>query len=213
MTDPSRDEVVSMAREAGAAPEDGVNGFWVAQTEDLQRLIALARAPLVAENERLNVRWDRSVTVNMALQAEVDKTNRALDVALTKGREAFEERDALTVELAAMKSGEPVGMSSGEQKCYCGNHVSLQMVSGGGAPEGYLGKVTLRIGDQYRDYYTHPQPSAVKVVRGMVEALEGVLDAPKDTASQFWSCSGGVYEAHQCSQAITIGQQWLKEQK
>jgi len=52
MTTLSKDEVVKMAREAGAAPEDGVNGFWVAQTEDLQRLIALARAPLVAELEQ-----------------------------------------------------------------------------------------------------------------------------------------------------------------
>ena len=51
-------------------------------------------------------------------------------------------------------------MEAGEQPCFCDEHVSLQMVSGGGAPEGYLGKVTLRIGDQYRDYYTHPQPKA-----------------------------------------------------
>jgi hypothetical protein len=39
-----------------------------------------------------------------------------------------------------------------EAFCYCNKDVSLQMVSGGGAPEGYLGKVTLRIGDQYREY-------------------------------------------------------------
>jgi hypothetical protein len=49
--------------------------------------------------------------------------------------------------------------NSGRQFCYCDDGVSLQMVSGGGAPEGYLGKVTLRIGDQYREYSTHPAPS------------------------------------------------------
>ena len=40
--------------------------------------------------------------------------------------------------------------------CYCNKEVSLQMVSGGAAPEGYLGKVTLRVGDQYRDYFAQP---------------------------------------------------------
>ncbi len=50
-----------------------------------------------------------------------------------------------------------------EDFCYCNKDVSLQIVSGGGAPEGYLGKVTLRIGDQYRDYYTHPAESAQQV--------------------------------------------------
>lgn len=39
-----KDEIVKMAREAGAAPEDGVSGFWVAQTEDLQRFATLSRA-------------------------------------------------------------------------------------------------------------------------------------------------------------------------
>jgi hypothetical protein len=47
-----------------------------------------------------------------------------------------------------------------EDFCYCNDDVSLQMVSGGGAPEGYLGKMTLRIGDQYRDFYTHPPPAS-----------------------------------------------------
>ena len=48
----TKDEIVKMAREAGAAPEDGVSGFWVAQTEDLQRFATLCRAPLIAELEQ-----------------------------------------------------------------------------------------------------------------------------------------------------------------
>ena len=33
-------------------------------------------------------------------------------------------------------------------------------------------------------------------------ALEGVLDAPVGVAAQFWSCTGGVYEAVECNNAI-----------
>ena len=42
----------------------------------------------------------------------------------------------------------PVQMDS----CFCHDGVSLQMVSGGAAPEGYLGKVTLLIDGEYVDY-------------------------------------------------------------
>jgi hypothetical protein len=52
-----------------------------------------------------------------------------------------------------------IDSKASEDFCYCHDGVSLQMVSGGGAPDGYLGKVTLRIGDQYRDFYTHHQAS------------------------------------------------------
>jgi len=36
--------------------------------------------------------------------------------------------------------------------CFCHSGASLQMVSGGGAPEGYLGRVTLLIDGEYVDY-------------------------------------------------------------
>ena len=36
--------------------------------------------------------------------------------------------------------------------CYCDSHVSLQIVSGGASKEGYLGRVTLKIDDEYVDY-------------------------------------------------------------
>ena len=35
-----------------------------------------------------------------------------------------------------------------------------------------------------------------------IAALEGVLDAPVGVAAQFWSCTGGVYEAVECNNAI-----------
>jgi hypothetical protein len=39
-----------------------------------------------------------------------------------------------------------------EDFCFCHDGVSLQIVSGGAAPEGYLGKVTLLIDGKYVDY-------------------------------------------------------------
>ena len=94
-----KDEIVKMAREAGAAPEDGVNGFWVAQTEDLQRLIALARAPLVAENERLKkITWEPPFHNGNS----AEHWNK---VAVMR----YQENCALKAELAALRgSGEAV---------------------------------------------------------------------------------------------------------
>ena len=51
---------------------------------------------------------------------------------------------------------EPVAMPEHEDFCYCGNEISLQMVSGGAAPEGLYGRVTLKVGDKYVNYYAAP---------------------------------------------------------
>ncbi len=164
-------------------------------------------APLVAKVERLNVRWDRSVTVNMSLQAEVDKTNRALDVALTKGREAFEERDALKTELASMKAGEPVAWR-------------VHPFDYGIGSEG-VHALTMRQdqvmvwrnkGWNVQPLYTTPQPSAVKVVRELVEALEAVEALIEHqytgTRDGMNALQNAANDAHG---ALKIGQQFLKE--
>ena len=49
---------------------------------------------------------------------------------------------------ALMQQAEPVAWDP----CFCHDGVSLQIVSGGAAPEGYLGKVTLLIDGEYVDY-------------------------------------------------------------
>ena len=45
-----------------------------------------------------------------------------------------------------------------EDSCFCHSGVSLQSVSGGAAPEGYLGKVTLLIDGEYVDYVKAQSP-------------------------------------------------------
>jgi hypothetical protein len=45
-----------------------------------------------------------------------------------------------------------------EDFCYCNKSVSLQMVSGGAAPEGYLGRVTLLIDGEYVEYFRAQPP-------------------------------------------------------
>ncbi len=47
-----------------------------------------------------------------------------------------------------------------EDFCYCDDDISLQMVSGGAAPEGLYGRVTLKIGDAYVNY-VKAQPAPV----------------------------------------------------
>ena len=43
--------------------------------------------------------------------------------------------------------------SSEESYCFCNDEISLQMISGGGSPEGYRGRVTLLLDDDmYIDY-------------------------------------------------------------
>lgn len=44
-----------------------------------------------------------------------------------------------------------------QRSCYCGEEISLQSVSGGHAPEGLYGRVTLRIGSHYVDYVRKPE--------------------------------------------------------
>jgi len=39
-----------------------------------------------------------------------------------------------------------------EDFCFCNSDISLQIVSGGAAPEGLYGRVTLKVGEDYVDY-------------------------------------------------------------
>lgn len=67
-----------------------------------------------------------------------------------------------------------------EQPCYCGPAASLQMVSGGAAPEGYLGKVTLLIDGAYVDYVKAQPPLPVQKPDELTIAyMSGLYDGKK----------------------------------
>lgn len=51
-----------------------------------------------------------------------------------------------------------------------------------------------------------------QVVQQALEALEGVLDKHEGLSTQFWSCSGGVYEAVACNEAIEALKAALSQQ-
>lgn len=77
----------------------------------------------------------------------------------------------------------PVSPLGIEDFCFCNNEVSLQSVSGGGAPEGYLGKVRLKINGEYVSYVrekTPPAQPAERVVEGMVLVPEKWTPAMRD---------------------------------
>ena len=60
-----------------------------------------------------------------------------------------------------------------QDSCFCHSGVSLQMVSGGAAPEGYLGWVTLLIDGAYVDY-VRARPAQEQVAR--IAVLEAALN-------------------------------------
>lgn len=145
MTDLTKDEIVKMAREAGAAPEDGVSGFWVAQTEDLQRFATLCRAPLVAENEGLK---------------------ESLESVLSQ----LKERDA---ELARVRAGEPFGWYSAKEDDFMldkirKTHERLN------SHTHRIGKYDTALFTAPQPA-AQEQTSAVPVVEQLVEALDGLF--------------------------------------
>ena len=66
----------------------------------------------------------------------------------------------------------PVSPLGIEDFCFCNNEVSLQSVSGGAAPEGYLGRVRLKINGEFVSYVresAQPAESVAEAVRCLVE--------------------------------------------
>ena len=58
----------------------------------------------------------------------------------------------MTDKARAVADVEPVRLSPSEDFCYCDHEISLQTVSGGAAPEGLYGRVTLKVKGQYIAY-------------------------------------------------------------
>lgn len=60
-----------------------------------------------------------------------------------------------------------------EDLCYCNDEISLQIVSGGAAPEGLYGRVTLKVNGEYVNYVKAP-PAARSIgeIAGVVEAAQ-----------------------------------------
>lgn len=64
-----------------------------------------------------------------------------------------------------------------EDFCFCGDHVSLQMVSGGAAKEGYLGRITLKVDGEYVEYVKEERElDLLAYVEQMREVIETLND-------------------------------------
>ena len=88
-------------------------------------------------------------TVEQALYALEGLFGRSGGVAVWRLGGSDAPRQAITALRTALgQQAEPVN----QVFCFCHDGVSLQIVSGGAAPEGYLGKVTLLIDGEYVDY-------------------------------------------------------------
>ena len=72
---------------------------------------------------------------------------------------------------------EPVKLSPFEDFCYCDHEISLQIVSGGAAPEGLYGRVTLQVKGEYVDYVPASALAALRAENERLrEALEVLLE-------------------------------------
>ena len=87
------------------------------------------------------------------LQQALDALDRAISDDRAYIRECKDAAEAIRAHLAAQPA-------PAEDFCYCDDDISLQMVSGGAAPEGLYGRVTLKIGDAYVNY-VKAQPALV----------------------------------------------------
>jgi hypothetical protein len=91
-------------------------------------------------------------TPHRTLQMALDALDRAISDDRAYIRECKDAAEAIRAHLAAQPA-------PAEDFCYCDDDISLQMVSGGAAPEGLYGRVTLKIGDAYVNY-VKAQPAA-----------------------------------------------------
>jgi hypothetical protein len=92
-------------------------------------------------------------TPHRTLQMALDALDRAISDDRAYIRECKDAAEAIRAHLAAQPA-------PAEDFCYCDDDISLQMVSGGAAPEGLYGRVTLKIGDAYVNY-VKAQPAPV----------------------------------------------------
>jgi len=86
------------------------------------------------------------MTTNLGQEIEQEPNQWREMVVVSLVREGVNKHRAR--ELADHFAAQPEQQDS----CFCHDGVSLQIVSGGAAPEGYLGKVTLLIDGKYVDY-------------------------------------------------------------
>lgn len=64
------------------------------------------------------------------------------------------------------------------QFCFCGDEISLQIVSGGAAPEGLYGRVTLKVNGEYVDYVkATSRPAMVTPTAQSIGDIATIVDA------------------------------------
>ncbi len=96
---------------------------------------------------------------------------------------------------AQMIAAAPAPAVPADDFCYCNAEISLQMVSGGAAPEGLYGRVTLLIDGKYVDY-VRAESTAPAVRDTRIKVLEDALHFyanPGDYKAPFTGGMGILY--------------------
>lgn len=110
---------------------------------------------LIALAGKVKIQRDALRADNIRLQNEVvmpqpEPVARVAEVHMS--RYTIEWTNGPLPEGTGLYAAPPAAPAPVEDFCYCNDEISLQMVSGGAAPEGLYGRVTLKIDGKYVEY-------------------------------------------------------------
>lgn len=194
MTTLSKDEVIAMAREAGFAVHDrkqqvrvGMDAMLsIDSTEKLERFAPLCRADLVAEISQLQ---------------QDCQTEAATVAALRAIQRLRKERNELRAELSALRVELGEAVKFDVATLISDAHFVFNNPPGECSQD--VRDVIEWFAASLYTVHAAPQPSAVPVVRELVEALEMLVESVVGVDQ-----TSAVNDSRA---AITKGQQWLKE--
>lgn len=125
------------------------------------------------------------------------RDTRGMCVVRVNGRVAIRDNGDIidhmaTLEWFAAPPAAPATAVPAEDFCYCNDEISLQMVSGGAAPEGLYGRLTLKIDGKYVEYVRAESaaPPAAPAVPLTDEQIDKILERER----MKWATSPPTYE-------------------
>jgi len=163
--------------------EAGVTIHSTTQEARLERFARAIEAAVLERLTKVDVGGKNCIKCGERLMSDLTKTCYACDHAETKvdvepcctnwkaGTNCFADPQPNCPHLKV--DVEPVKLSHSEDFCYCDHEISLQIVSGGAAPEGLYGRVTLQVKGEYVDYVPD---STLASLQAENERLQAQLD-------------------------------------
>lgn len=129
---------------------------------------------------------NKSAPADLVLPERKDLTWKMVESAVAAFRMDISPLEAMHAALTAALAAAP----KAESFCYCDDEISLQMVSGGGAPEGLFGRLTLKINGEYVSYLREAPKAEQPPVQEPVAVMysDGGVMSKADCGIAFDTC-------------------------